>query len=91
MISHRDDSDDADEPRFNQQHGRAGVYVWLCDKCRCFHIRVGEMLLTFTPEEYTDFAQRIVECYYGGQQIEIMNPAEDEDRHLFFAPSEALN
>lgn len=43
----------------------AGTLVWRCDLCRCFHLRAGEVLLTFTREEFNAFTREVVDCYCG--------------------------
>jgi hypothetical protein len=42
---------------------RAEFQVWRCADCRCFHLKAGEALMTFSPEEFASFAEEIVECY----------------------------
>lgn len=53
-------------PMENHDTGaRAGFKVWRCCSCRCVHLQAGDVLLTFTPEEYAVFTQAIVKCYHG--------------------------
>jgi hypothetical protein len=40
------------------------VAVWRCEGCGCVHMRAGGVLLTFTPREYTDFTERVADCYW---------------------------
>ncbi len=50
----------------NGDHGsdmRSELQVWRCAACRCVHLSKGQVLLTFTPEEFTSFTQIVVECY----------------------------
>jgi hypothetical protein len=42
----------------------ADVAVWRCEGCGCVHMRAGSVLLTFTPREYTDFTERVADCYW---------------------------
>jgi hypothetical protein len=44
---------------------RSGFNVWRCCSCHCFHLKAGDVLLTFTPKEYEVFTQAIVDCYQG--------------------------
>jgi hypothetical protein len=44
---------------------RSGFNVWRCCSCHCFHLKAGNVLLTFTPKEYERFTQAIVDCYQG--------------------------
>lgn len=37
--------------------------VWRCRECDCFHVRAGEVLLTFTPQDFERFAHDVTECY----------------------------
>lgn len=41
----------------------ASMQVWRCASCGCFHLRAGQVLMTFTPEEFASFTQEIIECY----------------------------
>ena len=40
------------------------VQVWRCESCKCVHIRAGNILLTFTTEEYCKFTEAVVDCSY---------------------------
>ncbi len=43
----------------------AGVQIWRCASCHCVHLRAGQVLLTFTPEEFATLTQDVVACYCG--------------------------
>lgn len=50
----------------NQHAGTdANLQIWRCDSCHCVHLRAGQVLLTFTQEEFASFTQEIVDCYCG--------------------------
>lgn len=38
--------------------------VWKCDTCEDFHIRAGNVLLSFTREEFADFVNDSWNCFY---------------------------
>ncbi len=40
------------------------VCVWRCEACCCVHVRAGEVLLTFTPTEFTAFTESVNDCYW---------------------------
>jgi len=39
------------------------VGVWYCENCTSFHIKAGEILLTFTKNEFAAFSNTIFDCY----------------------------
>jgi hypothetical protein len=39
------------------------VGVWYCENCASFHIKAGEILLTFTKTEFAAFSDTIFDCY----------------------------
>jgi len=39
------------------------VGVWYCENCASFHIKAGEILLTFTKTEFAAFSNTIFDCY----------------------------
>jgi len=36
--------------------------VWYCRNCAKFHIKAGEVLLTFDKEEFADFSNSVFDC-----------------------------
>ena len=58
-----------------QEHESANVNIWLCEGCCCFHLRVGQILLTFTREEFADFTRAAIEANYG---LQIETNVKDE-------------
>lgn len=40
------------------------VSVWKCDSCEEFHLRAGNVLLTFTKDEFADFVNDTWNCFY---------------------------
>jgi hypothetical protein len=66
--------------------GRATVSkldVWCCESCRCVHMRVGDMLLTFTKSEFHEFAENVVGCYFDG--------STPLDKNVFVENEEVIN
>ncbi|GEM_PF-3574689 len=47
-----------------QRHESTNVSIWFCEGCRCFHLRAGQVLLTFTREEFADFTHTAIEANY---------------------------
>lgn len=43
----------------------AKVDIWRCEDCHCFHVRAGEVLLTFTSEEFKTFLRAAGRCFLG--------------------------
>lgn len=43
----------------------ARVDIWRCEDCRCFHVRAGKVLLTFTHDEFESFLRAAGRCYLG--------------------------
>lgn len=43
----------------------ARVDIWRCEDCRCFHVRAGKVLLTFTHVEFESFLRAAGRCYLG--------------------------
>lgn len=39
------------------------VGVWYCENCASFHIKAGEVLLTFTKTEFAAFSNTVFDCY----------------------------
>lgn len=39
------------------------VGVWYCDNCSSFHVKAGEVLLTFTRDEFAAFSSAVFDCY----------------------------
>lgn len=44
-------------------NGISVVGVWYCENCASFHIKAGEILLTFTKSEFAAFSNRVFDCY----------------------------
>lgn len=42
---------------------RADVGVWFCQACERFHIKAGDVLLTFDREEFSEFANSVCDCF----------------------------
>mgnify|MGYP001146186510 CR=1 FL=1 len=42
---------------------RAEIRIWLCESCGCYHIKLGEMLLTLDRSEFATLVNRLVDCY----------------------------
>jgi hypothetical protein len=49
--------------RVQNPHQNINPQVWRCEGCHCFHLRAGQVLLTFTPKEFEAFSADIAECY----------------------------
>jgi hypothetical protein len=49
--------------RTQRNGGNTGAQVWRCEDCDCFHLRAGETLLTFTPQEFASFTEEVAACY----------------------------
>ena len=43
---------------------REDVNVWKCKTCNEFHVKAGNVLLTFTREEFAEFVNESWNCYY---------------------------
>lgn len=41
----------------------ADVGVWHCEKCASFHIKAGDVLLTFTRPEFGSFSNAVLDTY----------------------------
>lgn len=50
---------------------KENLSIWHCEKCRSFHISVGEILLTFSPQEFIDLSE-IIGDLYGKANLELM-------------------
>lgn len=50
------------------KHERVGV--WHCDHCEQFHVKAGNVLLSFDREEFSEFVGSAWDCYYGQQSGE---------------------
>ncbi|MER3427016.1 MAG: hypothetical protein C4334_02780 [Pyrinomonas sp.] len=44
-------------------HAGHALWVWHCPSCRAFHVRAGQVILTFTAEEFAAFTRAVIECY----------------------------
>jgi hypothetical protein len=43
------------------------VGVWFCDHCEQFHVKAGNVLLSFNRDEFSDFVGSAWDCYYSQQ------------------------
>jgi ribosomal protein L37AE/L43A len=43
---------------------REDVKVWKCETCDDFHVKAGNVLLTFTREEFASFVDDTWSCFY---------------------------
>jgi ribosomal protein L37AE/L43A len=43
---------------------REDVKVWKCETCDEFHVKAGNVLLTFTPQEFSEFVNKTWNCFY---------------------------
>jgi ribosomal protein L37AE/L43A len=43
---------------------REDVKVWKCETCDDFHVKAGNVLLTFTREEFALFVDETWNCFY---------------------------
>ncbi len=39
------------------------VCLWFCQGCNGFHIKAGEILLTFDRLEFSEFTHSVCDCY----------------------------
>ncbi len=69
----------------------ACMQVWRCESCHCIHLRAGQVLLTFTQEEFTAFTQEVVACYCGEMVLEARDGAEQAKSPIFQFISEAMH
>ncbi len=70
---------------------RSGFNVWRCCSCHCFHLKAGDMLLTFTPKEYAVFTQAVVDCYQGKPRCRRSSDNTDHAPDAAMLTSEAEN
>lgn len=42
---------------------RENLKIWFCERCQSVHFRAGEVLLTFSPEEFQGLTQAVTEIY----------------------------
>ncbi|HEY8562765.1 MAG TPA: hypothetical protein VIL74_20475 [Pyrinomonadaceae bacterium] len=42
---------------------KQNLSIWYCENCKSVHLRVGDGSLTFSPQEFLDFASMIGELY----------------------------
>jgi len=59
---------------------KQSLSIWYCEHCGAVHFRAGELLLTFSPAEFLDFAARIGEIY-GQAYFEVFK--QRDDRNFF--------
>jgi hypothetical protein len=46
------------------------VGVWYCENCASFHIKAGEILLTFTKAEFSAFSNTVFNCFSDALTLE---------------------
>lgn len=46
------------------------VGVWYCENCLSFHIKAGEVLLTFTKAGFGEFSNAVFDCYSSAVTLE---------------------
>ena len=56
-------------------HQAAEVGVWFCPDCKSFHVKAGEVLLTFTKAEFGSFSSAVFDCYSSAVTIEDVREA----------------
>ncbi|GIU82935.1 MAG: hypothetical protein D6687_04555 [Acidobacteria bacterium] len=56
--------------------------IWFCESCGCYHIKIGEMLLTLDRGEFTSLVNGLVDCYCSSFFKE-SNDLLDENQELF--------
>lgn len=44
-------------------HDVSEVGVWHCSHCASFHVKAGEVLLTFSKAEFAAFSNTVFNCY----------------------------
>jgi hypothetical protein len=52
------------------KHSISEVGVWYCENCLSFHIKAGEVLLTFTKAEFADFSSAVFDSYSSAVTLE---------------------
>ena len=50
--------------RKNEIRKEKSVNVWKCNSCEEFHLKAGNVLLTFSKEEFADFVNDTWNCFY---------------------------
>jgi hypothetical protein len=63
--------------RVNDAAATARVDIWRCEDCRCFHVRAGKVLLTFTHDEFESFLRAAGRCYLGDTCAHVMPVGEN--------------
>ncbi len=48
----------------NEIGKREDVKVWQCETCDDFHIKAGNVLLTFNKAEFAEFVNETWNCFY---------------------------
>ena len=46
---------------------REHVGVWHCEHCDEYHVKAGDVLLSFDRQEFSDFVASAWDCFYGQQ------------------------
>lgn len=54
----------------HSKHNISEVGVWYCENCLSFHIKAGEVLLTFTKAEFGEFSHAVFDCYASAVTLE---------------------
>lgn len=53
----------------NETGKLADLGVWYCESCESFHIKAGNLLLTFDRQEFSEFAHSVCDCYSANAQL----------------------
>jgi len=40
------------------------VSVWFCDECSLYHLKAGNMVLTFEKDEFSELVNETWNCFY---------------------------
>ena len=44
---------------------REDIGVWYCENCVQYHVKAGNVLLSFDRQEFSEFVTSAWDCYYG--------------------------
>ena len=77
--------------KFNEHETgqRAEVGVWYCESCQDFHIKAGNVLLTFTKAEFSDFSNSVFNCY--SESFLIRNLSQNQENFTFDLTSQGFS
>jgi hypothetical protein len=65
--------------------------VWRCASCDCIHLHVGQVLLTFTQDEFANFAQEVVESFCVRLDAAFPSIETSDEPSLFMNPLKMTN